>query len=149
MFPMDEFRQFGSIISVTTDAILARCISLYEQPATMPVYPWHLKPSDMSTIIGGIFTQLVQSLPYGVISWAVELVPSLHIAGRLFSSVNCNVSINSKLQHAPPADPGNLNFFKFDWSNSPPLCKKCLQMPHCNKKLSVQMPHLHMKIMKH
>jgi hypothetical protein len=24
---MDEFRQFGSIISVTTDAILARCMS--------------------------------------------------------------------------------------------------------------------------
>jgi hypothetical protein len=30
---MDEFRQFGSIISVTTDAILARCISLYELAA--------------------------------------------------------------------------------------------------------------------
>ena len=59
----------------------------------------------------------------------------------------CYVSINSKLHHPPPrADPGNLNFLKFDWSNSPPPVQKCLQMPHCNKKLSVQMPHLHMKI---
>ena len=29
---MDEFRQFGSIISVTTDAILARCISSPQPP---------------------------------------------------------------------------------------------------------------------
>jgi hypothetical protein len=29
---MDEFRQFGSIISVTTDAILARCMSSPQPP---------------------------------------------------------------------------------------------------------------------
>ena len=29
---MDEFRQFGSIINVTTDAILARCMSSPQPP---------------------------------------------------------------------------------------------------------------------
>ena len=29
---MDEFRQFGSIISVTTDAILARCMNSPQPP---------------------------------------------------------------------------------------------------------------------
>ena len=29
---MDEFRQFGSIISVTTDAILARCLAARNHP---------------------------------------------------------------------------------------------------------------------
>jgi hypothetical protein len=29
---MDKFRQFGSIISVTTDAILARCMSSPQPP---------------------------------------------------------------------------------------------------------------------
>jgi hypothetical protein len=32
VFPMDEFRQFGSIISVTTDAILALCMSSLQPP---------------------------------------------------------------------------------------------------------------------
>ena len=32
VFPMDEFRQFGSIISVTTDAILASCMSSPQPP---------------------------------------------------------------------------------------------------------------------
>jgi hypothetical protein len=59
------------------------------------------------------------------------------------------VSINSKLQHAPPGPaPGIWTFWNLTDQILHSLCKKCLEMPHCNQKLSVQMPHLHMKIMK-